>query len=325
MKKIMKKDKLLVYWCAGTNFGDELNRYIWLKGINKQEVVLTAFKNAEIVGCGSILEDLIVEDHKKSFSLRLKMLPQLKIISTGMDFHRNIDYSQKFSFKRKCKIYALRGKKSAEMIAKLTKEKINLNEVVLADGGLLADKLITDSNRNAEKEFELGIVPHYMEKQDLRFFKLAELVPGSILLDVDKNPIEFINKMARCKRIASSALHPLIAADALHIPNIWIRASQKVTSIEKYEDYYSAFGMEKNYITIDSLLENKLYTGKKCLTLIDNSMQVPSEKINQKKEQLMKILEMVENDIKKDEKSLFWKIHFLLLELHGLWKKLKKL
>lgn len=310
--------KLLVYWCAGTNFGDELNRYIWSDFFHKEEVLLTAFKNAQIVGCGSILEDLIVEEDKKKDVLRFKMLPELKILSTGMDFHKDIDYSKKYSFRRKTRIYALRGKKTAEMISKLTGERLNFDEIVLADGGLLANMLVSKENRNTSREFELGIVPHYMEKGDLRFYKLAELVPNSVILDVDEDPIVFVNKMVKCKRIASSALHPLIAADALHIPNIWIRASQKVTSIEKYEDYYSAFDIKKDYISIDKISDSWIKRGG-----FNNSIQVPMEKVNHKQSQLMEVLEKVHEEIRRDENSLGWRIHCTLLEIHNLYRKLK--
>lgn len=295
------KNKLFVSWCSGTNFGDELNRYIWLKYLNKDEIVLAAPQNTQIIGCGSIFEELI------GHSRKTKILPELKVVSTGMDFHRNIDYTKCYTFLRKLKIYALRGKKTAEMVSILTGKEIDLKEIVLADIGLLADDLLYE--QRTHKTYELGIVPHYMEKDDFRFHKLSELIPGSTILDVDEDPIIFVNKMAKCKRIASSALHPLIAADSLHIPNIWIRASQEVTSIEKYEDYYSSFDIKKDYIIINILLNSCDILG-----LIDRNTQVPEKKINEKKRELVNMLEgKLKSDIEKEEKSLCWKCHSLFL------------
>ena len=39
-------------------------------------------------------------------------------------------------------------------------------------------------------------------------------------------------------------MHPLICADSLGIPNLWCRISEKTTTIHKYKDYYSIYGIE---------------------------------------------------------------------------------
>jgi hypothetical protein len=50
-------------------------------------------------------------------------------------------------------------------------------------------------------------------------------------------------------------MHPLIAADSLGIPNLWVRISEKTTSRFKFYDYYSAFGMVKAPVDLKPINE----------------------------------------------------------------------
>ena len=55
----------------------------------------------------------------------------------------------------------------------------------------------------------------------------------------------FLHDLCECKAVISTAMHPLIACDALRIPNQWVRISEKTTSRYKFYDYYSAFDKRK--------------------------------------------------------------------------------
>lgn len=62
------------------------------------------------------------------------------------------------------------------------------------------------------------------------------------MIDVCDNPIKVLRQISECEVILSSAMHGLITADSLNIPNQWIRLSDKLTGQNyKFEDYYSVY------------------------------------------------------------------------------------
>ena len=92
------------------------------------------------------------------------------------------------------------------------------------------------------KEYDWGIIPHYIDKGDPLLNKLK--LPNSILLDIQEKPEIFIQKLVKCRKIISGAMHGLIAADSFCIPNIRMIVSDKIKGGDfKYNDYYSAFGL----------------------------------------------------------------------------------
>ena len=65
------------------------------------------------------------------------------------------------------------------------------------------------------------------------------------MIDVFSETVEFIQQVSQCEMILSSSLHGLITADALKIPNRWIKLSDKIRGNDyKFADYYSAFGLK---------------------------------------------------------------------------------
>lgn len=66
-----------------------------------------------------------------------------------------------------------------------------------------------------------------------------------------QSPEKVIKQIKQCKYIASSSLHGLIIADAYHIPNIRIVDYDTFAYPAcnyKFEDYYSALGLEDNFV-----------------------------------------------------------------------------
>lgn len=116
--------------------------------------------------------------------------------------------------------------------------------VLLGDPGLLCHMLV----RQAKKRYVLGIVPHWSELQHPLVSGLAAQSPDVCIVDVTEPVQNVIDQTAQCEFILSSAMHGLVLADALEIPNHWLRLN---TGIEdqagmpefKYRDYYSVFGM----------------------------------------------------------------------------------
>lgn len=113
------------------------------------------------------------------------------------------------------KCYALRGNLTKERIEKLTGRK---QSCAIGDGGLLSNLLIKSSN--VKKIYDLGVVPHYADVKNPIWNKLLSVNSNSILLDTTLPPKEFLRHLCSCKTIVSTAMHPLIASDALGIPNL---------------------------------------------------------------------------------------------------------
>jgi pyruvyltransferase len=107
----------------------------------------------------------------------------------------------------------------------------------------------------AAPRFEWGIVPHYTEVWRSRMLGLTDrvryllgrarkfppdiqLIPPTLALD------EFLVRILSCRKIASTSLHGLIAADAYGIPNVWLtrRRSKIIGGRFKFDDYQESVG-----------------------------------------------------------------------------------
>jgi pyruvyltransferase len=59
-------------------------------------------------------------------------------------------------------------------------------------------------------------------------------------LNVHTDPSDFLQKTVECEAVVSSSLHGLIFAEALKIPNLWIKLSDKVLGEGfKFRDWFS--------------------------------------------------------------------------------------
>ena len=225
-----------IYFCDIENFGDALNKYIF----KDLDITYKNVKKAAIMGIGSLLENLLV-DNKGYPNINLP----IKIFSSGFGFekggffhNKNIIFPEKF--KRNVEIYAVRGCKSLERLRTITKNYDK--DIVLGDGGLLSNTLI--DNINIQKKYKLGIVPHYAEMNDDIFDIIKTKIKDSTILNPISDPIVFLKSLIECETVISTAMHPLIACDAFHIPNLWIRISDLTTSFYKFLDYYSVFNLQ---------------------------------------------------------------------------------
>ena len=118
---------------------------------------------------------------------------------------------------------------------------------------------------NKLKTHELGIVPHYMDKNSPHLKRLSR-DPAIFLIDVEADPEKVIQQINQCERIASSSLHGLIVADAYGIPSVWLRLSASVAGKGfKFRDYFASVGREEvqpidvsEQTTIDDILSRFL-------------------------------------------------------------------
>lgn len=63
-------------------------------------------------------------------------------------------------------------------------------------------------------------------------------------MNIEKNPYIFLKSLKKYKNVLSSALHGLIAADSLEIPNLRIIVGNEILEgYYKFIGYYSAYGL----------------------------------------------------------------------------------
>lgn len=109
---------------------------------------------------------------------------------------------------------------------------------VYGDPALLCPYFYQSRSR---KKYELGIIPHYVDKERVPSVICDD--PDVLLIDIQGGIEKVVDQICSCKRIASSSLHGVIAADAYHIPSIWIKFSDRVIGDGfKFFDYFSSVG-----------------------------------------------------------------------------------
>ena len=146
-------------------------------------------------------------------------------------------------------IHALRGEKTRKHLCKILKRDI---KCVLADPGLLSSKIV----ETCDKKYSIGIVPHYVDKDEKIFKEMLDYYPNSKFIDVQNKPEDVIKEISQCEYIISTSLHGLIIADSYGIPNCWCEISDKILGNRfKFHDYFSSFGTDRE---VFDLREGKL-------------------------------------------------------------------
>ena len=125
---------------------------------------------------------------------------------------------------------AVRGPRTREFLLQLGYEC----PPVYGDPALLLPEYF---NPQVEKEYKLGIIPHYHD-----YKKAVELFadnPDIRVIDLMCMDVEELTRqIMSCERTLSSSLHGLIVSHAYRIPSLWIEFSDKIFGDGiKYPDY----------------------------------------------------------------------------------------
>ena len=252
------KNADLLYFNDISNFGDCLNLYIIQRLLNRN--VKKAHKSkANLSAIGSILESFLL---KKIHLILMPSPKPVNIWGSGFIEAPNLRHHPSQKFFRHLNILALRGELTKQRCERILQK--SLDDIALGDPGLLANKLIDTTN--IKKKHKVGIILHYADSniQNINNIDIEDYK----IIDITQNPLKILREIAKCEVIFSSAMHGLIAADALGIPNQWIQLSNNVYGKNyKFFDYYSVYDINNpqpidlriskiNNNTVEALLRN---------------------------------------------------------------------
>lgn len=211
-------DTLKLFWFNGQpNFGDILNFYLVSQFIDKKiEWVPSNYYQEYYMVIGSVLQSAT---------------DQAIIWGSGLIDHRRIPIHPPKE------ILAVRGP--------LTRDQLQKHHIycpdIYGDPALILPEIYSPKT---EKKYDLGIVPHYVDKNSAFF---NQQFPENIkVIDVQQENCEqFIDELTACKKIISSSLHGIIVADAYDIPALRVSFSKKLYGGDfKFNDYYLSVNRE---------------------------------------------------------------------------------
>ncbi|MCM8569192.1 polysaccharide pyruvyl transferase family protein [Gramella jeungdoensis] len=126
-----------------------------------------------------------------------------------------------------------------------------------------------------DKQFKLGIIPHYNDYmivndmyQNMTDVKVIDLMT----LDIEKTTREILE----CEHCISSSLHGIIVSHAYGIPTVWVKFSDNVFGDDiKYRDYFQSVKIPQ----YSPLRMEKMIAKKDIINFINNSPSRISEEI----------------------------------------------
>lgn len=180
------------WWKEVPNFGDALAPLL-LERFANIEVQWNTISHSSIASIGSILEHIPpLWDGYILGSGRLIESSRLHLVQTRTGVS--------------AKILAIRGPLSARGIP---------GSFALGDPGILANELIEEP----DKLWDLGIVPHWQDKELVaRFKKLIPTQHSIRVIDPSWGPLDVVSAIGSCRRVVTSSLHGMIVADSFGIP-----------------------------------------------------------------------------------------------------------
>lgn len=236
--KLCRLHRNTIFYSASKNnpnFGDVLS-YEVVKHFSNRMWRKSSIDTADLICIGSILDNILLKKDEKFLNGEKLSVWGAGFIADKGKHHRHGDkYCEQF--KRPVEFFCVRGLLT---LKRLQGMGYDTQDIALGDPGLLAS-CITSFRSN--KKYTLGIIAHYVDMNDPLVQFVHAKIPNSIVLNIFDSPLKLIKKISQCEIILSSAMHGLIVADSLGIPNQWIKISDKLHGNDyKFYDYYSVFG-----------------------------------------------------------------------------------
>lgn len=238
------------YFNEYRNFGDLLNEKLFDKLFGSTWRSSENILNADILGIGSVLQGNRTRLFYKTF-FRAKKSP---IVLLGTGISRKKPFLPEYFLHNVIPI-GIRGELTKKRLEKLG---FDCSKTILGDWGLILDTFCDVNMDNIKKEYDIGIIPHYTDKNNIFNEKMISLDKKIKIIDVGDTLESFISELLKCKTIMASAMHGLIAADCFGIPNIAI----KIDDIRiggspysyKFDDYYTTFNEKFRLHSKDTVL-----------------------------------------------------------------------
>lgn len=252
----MSESCVRLHYCPERNFGDALGKML-VESMSGKRIVYAKPYQAELLAVGSTLYfgyDLycLKSDFFSATGLRQvikRMLVAgrhpLTIWGAGFQFPRLGDVLFRI---RDLDVRCVRGKLTLAALHALGFVADDQG-ISLGDPGLLFPCLL---NGLVEKKYDIGIVPHYMDK-DIGYRLSCALEKSGVrvcFVDVtSKDTLDVVRAIGSCEKILSSSLHGLVTADAFGIPNRHVCFSNlgleggglaSESALFKFRDYFSA-------------------------------------------------------------------------------------
>lgn len=216
----MRETRVKSYWWREVpNFGDALSPLL-AERFGEIKVKWDTISHAQLASVGSILE-------------HIPPLWDGIILGSGKLF----EFSRLHLHTKTATILAVRGPLSARGIP---------GSFATADPGLLAADLVGLQ----EKQWDLGIVSHW---QDVELAsKFSALVPAPynyVVINPSDDPMQILRQIAACRRIVTSSLHGMIAADSFGIPRRveYCAAFDRGEKDFKFRDYAASIQMPMEF------------------------------------------------------------------------------
>lgn len=120
--------------------------------------------------------------------------------------------------------------------------------VVLRDGGSCPEVygdpallLPHIHDRSVPKTHDIGVVPHYVDEEWVRW-RHPDM---HVISTLNADPLAVVDQIRACRVILSSSLHGLVVAHAYGIPAAWVRFSDKLSGDgSKFRDHAASVNVE---------------------------------------------------------------------------------
>lgn len=243
------KKPIKLNFCNFANFGDALSPYL-IRHLTGREVVPSDVNRADLQAVGSVFftgEQFYGERGrgmdrnaiKRHYHL-LRNLIKRPLVVWGSAFLHPPHIPTEIARYRALDLRAVRGAQTRDLLIKAGYEVSR--DITLGDPGLLYPELLDDW-KAIEKVFDLAIVPSYSDWASGVALGTAALSLGlkvKVVNVMQADPLSTLREIAQAKAVIASAMHALIVADGMGIPNRIVDFPQY--NLWKISDYYSAFG-----------------------------------------------------------------------------------
>jgi len=202
----------LHYYAKQPNFGDSINPWFWSKNLN---IDFEDESDELFVGIGTLLSHHLPTDYRL-----------IHIMGSGTGYGKSLPNIQD-----NWRVHFVRGPMTATALG------LPANAAITDPAVLLHELTPPQSSR----DIPCGFMPH-MSCDSPRMKKLVEH-SGIQYISPSDDPATIIDRISRCDRLISSAMHGAILADSLRVPWYPVSTSKQNILEFKWHDWFQSMGI----------------------------------------------------------------------------------